>query len=208
MKKPLLIVFIALLVDQLVKVWVKTSFTLGEDIEIFSFFRLYFIENEGMAFGSKLPFLSEYYAKLVLSLFRIVAVCFITYYLSQLVKAKKPQGLIFSISLILAGAIGNIIDSLIYGLTFTESKYYEVAVFDPANGYGKFLHGKVVDMMQFTMTWPESIPYLGGSDVFSAIWNLADSYITIGVAIIILFQKTFFEEPKVVTENTTETEVA
>jgi signal peptidase II len=196
MKKPLLIVFVALLIDQLVKVWVKTSFTLGEEVEIFSWFRLYFIENKGMAFGAVLPFEDPDLSKLILSVFRIVAVGFIGYYLYNLVKTNKPKGLIISISLILAGAIGNIIDSMVYGLLFTESKYYELAQFEPGNGYGRFLHGQVVDMMQFTMKWPDFVPYLGGGDVFGAIWNLADSYITIGVATIILFQKSFFEEPK------------
>lgn len=164
-------------------------------------FIIKFIENNGMAFGIDLP---GNYGKLLLTIFRIIAAIGIIYYLRMLIKQKVHPGLIIAISMILAGAIGNIIDSAFYGMIFTESSPYAKAImFPPEGGYSSFLHGKVVDLFYFPVfhgTWPEWIPFRGGQsfEFFRPVFNIADSSITIGVFMIMVFQKKFFatEESK------------
>jgi len=158
-KKATFIILLILLIDQVFKFYIKTNFTLGEEVHVFGdWFILHFTENPGMAFGYEL---GVSWGKLALSLFRIGAIIALGFYLGHLVKRKSPQGLIISISLIMAGAIGNMIDSAFYGMFFSESMFHEKAVFLPTDGgYADFLHGKVVDMLYFPLfsfTWP----YLG-----------------------------------------------
>jgi len=168
-----------------------------ESISVFgSWFYIHFIENPGMAFG--LEFGGDW-GKLALSLFRIVAIVLIAIFLLKLIRKKAQPGLIISISLILAGAVGNIIDSAFYGLIFSESSYFETAsLFPSEGGYGTFLHGKVVDMLYFPLIegrFPEWLPLWGGDHFlfFRPIFNVADSAISIGVFIILLNQKRFFK---------------
>ncbi len=202
MKKPLIIVFLILLFDQILKVYIKTHYTLGESHPILgSWSYIFFIENEGMAFGWK--FFGAY-GKLMLSIFRILAAAGIFYYLFTLVKKGVRPGMIYAFSLIFAGAAGNIIDSMFYGLIFTESTLMAPAIFSPGNGYAGFLHGKVVDMLYFPLIdgyWPDwgIIPAgLRGDhfQFFRPVFNIADSSITVGVAILLLFQKRFFHPEK------------
>ncbi len=192
---PWLVVIIVLLADQVSKILVKTNMTLGESIPVFGdWFILHFTENYGMAFGMEF---SGEYGKLFLSLFRIVAVFFIAWYLHRLVVRSAHKGFILSVSLIFAGAVGNIIDSAFYGLIFSDS-YGQVAGFLPEEGgYGSFLHGKVVDMLYFpliTGTFPSWIPFWGDQPFifFRPVFNLADAAITTGVFMVIVFQKKFF----------------
>lgn len=189
-----------LLIDQVSKIWVKTHMYLDESIPVFrDWFFIHFIENPGMAFG--VEFGGEM-GKLFLSLFRIVAIGFIAYYLRNLIKQKASKGLIFSVSLVLAGAAGNIVDSAIYGLIFSESPRYlpEVATMFPAEGgYASFLHGKVVDMLYFPIIdgyWPENFPIVGGDrfQFFRPVFNIADSAITVGMALILINQKRYFQQ--------------
>lgn len=169
----------------------------GEEFGILglSWARIHFVENPGMAFGIEF---GGGYGKLALSMFRIVAVGFLIYYIRELIKAAAPFGLLTSFALILAGAIGNIIDSAFYGLIFSESTYHSVAEMFPAEGgYASFLHGKVVDMFYFPLyngTLPEWMPFWGGEHVlfFRPVFNIADSAITVGVLSILVFQRSFF----------------
>lgn len=180
------VILLLLFLDQASKIWVKTHMQLHESIEIFSWFQLYFTENPGMAFGM------EFFNKLVLSVFRIVAVIAIAYYLIRLVRRNYSFGFIACVALVFAGALGNIIDSVFYGVIFDHS-YGQVSTFMPADGgYASLLHGKVVDMLYFPLirtTFPDWFPIWGGEEFifFRPIFNLADSSICVGGAILLLF---------------------
>ncbi len=171
--------------------------TLGQEFLVAgNWFIIHFTENNGMAFG--LQFAGEY-GKLALSLFRICAVIFLGWYITQLAGKKTGFGVIFSFSLIMAGALGNIIDSAFYGVLFSESTYFDIArIFPAEGGYSSFLHGKVVDMFYFPIlegTYPEWLPFWGGDSYifFRPVFNVADSAITSGVVILLLFQRQFFQ---------------
>ena len=198
MKKALIIIFLVLLFDQVLKIWVKTTMTMGESHMVFAnWFFIHFTENEGMAFGMKLGGSS---GKLILSIFRIIAVILIGWWLYRVTRNNGNPGLVICISLIMAGAIGNIIDSAFYGLIFNESTYMQVAQIIPeGGGYAGFLHGKVVDMLYFPLIesrYPAWIPFVGGDEFifFRPVFNIADSSITTGVFMLIVFQKKFFKK--------------
>lgn len=196
MKKAVFIILVVLTLDQILKIWIKTSFYLGENHAIFGhWFFLHFTENEGMAFGMKL---GGNNGKLLLSLFRIVAVIVIGWWLYKAIKKGASTLLIVCVSLILAGATGNILDSAFYGMIFNESSYMQMAtLFPPQGGYASFLHGKVVDMLYFPIIeshYPAWFPFFGGEELtfFRPVFNIADSSITTGVLMLILFQKKIF----------------
>ncbi|MBW6478398.1 MAG: lipoprotein signal peptidase [Bacteroidales bacterium] len=197
---PWIVVLLVLFIDQTSKIIVKTQMTLGQNIPVLgNWFNIYFIENEGMAFGMQF---SGEYGKLVLSIFRIIAVIFIGWYIHRLVVQKAHRGLIVSVSLIMAGALGNILDSAFYGMLFSESYFSRTAEFLPeGGGYASFLHGRVVDMLYFPIirgNFPGWLPFWGGQEFifFRPVFNLADSAITIGVFILLIFQKKFFDSVK------------
>ncbi|MDR2815582.1 MAG: lipoprotein signal peptidase [Proteiniphilum sp.] len=185
----IIVVVMVLFVDQLSKIWVKTHLGLYDTIDVFDWFKIYFVENNGMAFGI------EAGGKLFLSLFRIVAVVFIIIYLLRLIKQNYGAGFIACMALILAGATGNIIDSVFYGVIFESSYPGHVASFVPwGEGYASLLHGRVVDMLYFPLisgTYPDWAPFLGGKEFlfFRFIFNIADSAITVGVILILLFYR-------------------
>lgn len=184
------IVVAILLIDQIIKIEVKTNMTLGEAKRVTDWFYIEFIENNGMAYGMK------FINKLVLSLFRLFAIGFIGYYLAKIIKKNvAPLGYIVLIAMVLAGAAGNLIDCLFYGLIFDASTPFTVSQFVPfGEGYSTFLHGKVVDMFYFPIiqtTWPEWVPYFGGSEYvfFSPVFNFADACISGGVVALLLFYR-------------------
>lgn len=199
MKKPLLIIFLVLFIDQFIKIYVKTHFFLGEEIHVAGdWFILHFTENNGMAYG--IEFGGEF-GKLFLSVFRILAVGGIGWYMWSLTKKNEDKFFIICIALIFAGALGNILDSAFYGLLFSDSGY-EVARFLPQEGgYATFLHGRVVDMFYFPVIeghFPDWFPIWGGEDFifFRPVFNFADAAISMGVFLIILNQKRFFGKKK------------
>lgn len=182
-----------LVLDQIVKLSVKTTMTLGESHNVLGdWFRWCFVENEGAAFGMSL---GGNYGKLILSLFRIVAIGALAWFVGHLRKQKAPTGVVIGFVMILAGAIGNMIDSAFYGLIFSESTFTSVAQLLPeGGGYAPFLHGKVVDMLYFPLFhWPEWLPLIGGDLFFSPVFNFADSYITIAVFYLLIFQWKYFK---------------
>ncbi len=192
----ILIILFVLIFDQLIKVWIKTHMYIGQEFSVAgNWFFIHFTENNGMAFG--LEFAGNF-GKLFLSLFRIVAISAIGYYIYKLSKKKDtPLGLYICLALIFAGAFGNIIDSAFYGLMFSDSNYQIAQAFPDGGGYASFLHGKVVDMLYFPMIeghFPSWFPFWGNDEFifFRPVFNIADSSITVGVFMLIIFQNRFF----------------
>ena len=197
-----LIVTAILLIDQVIKIWVKTNMTLHEQIEIFSWFKIVFIENNGMAYGMEIG------SKLVLSIFRMVAISLLGYYIYGQVKKKARWGYLVCLSMVMAGAIGNLLDSMFYGLVFNASSEYYTSYWVPfGNGYAPFLMGKVVDMFYFPLivtTWPDWVPFVGGNPYvfFSPIFNFADAPISVGVVLLLLFYRKEISEISIKKKNT------
>ena len=179
----------AIVIDQLIKVWVKTNMTLHESIRVFDWFYISFIENNGMAYGMQIG------SKLALSLFRVVAIALLCYYMWLQIKKNARTGYIVCLAMVLAGAVGNLIDCMFYGMVFNASSPYFTSYFvDFGTGYAPFLMGKVVDMFYFPLivtTWPEWVPHFGGHEFvfFSPVFNYADANITVGVALLLLFYR-------------------
>ena len=189
-----LVVFLLLFVDQATKIWVKTHMSLYQTYEITSWFKIVFVENPGMAFGI------DVIGKLFLSLFRIIAVAFGFYYIAKLLKTEVKIGYIVCVSLILAGALGNVIDGVFYGVIFNESHQGYVSSFVPiGHGYADLLHGKVVDMLSFPLIdshYPDWVPFWGGNRFvfFSPVFNIADSAISVGIFILLIFYRKTLSE--------------
>ena len=183
----MLIIASAIVIDQLIKVWVKTNMTLHESIRVFDWFYISFIENNGMAYGMQIG------SKLALSLFRVVAISLLAYYVWLQVRNKARRGYIVCLSMVLAGAVGNLIDCMFYGMAFSASSPFYTSYFvEFGTGYAPFLMGKVVDMFYFPLivtTWPEWVPWFGGDEFvfFSPVFNYADANITVGVTLLLLF---------------------
>ena len=196
-KKAISLIIIILLADQILKIWIKTHMVIGEDIPILGKWgMLHFIENNGMAFGMEM---GGRPGKLILSIFRFIAIFAIAWFLNSIIRKNAYPGLILAVSAILAGAIGNIIDSAFYGMIFSESFHEPAVMFPPGGGYSSFLHGRVVDMLYFPVIntrWPEWSPYRPGESLifFRPVFNIADSAITCGVFAILLFQKKMFRD--------------
>lgn len=208
LKHVVLIISTIIIVDQALKIWIKTTHPTGEVMRVFGqdWFRLHFIENPGMAWGWKF---GNETGKVILTLFRLAAVIFGTWYLGRIVKQKYKRGFIVCAALIYAGALGNLIDSMFYGMIFDKGLTYDPAISDylqysgvahfSSSGYSSFLHGSVVDMFYFPMFkghFPSWFPFVGGDDFefFSAIFNIADASISIGVITLLLFQRRFFRK--------------
>jgi signal peptidase II len=204
LKKATFIIILILLIDQISKIYIKTNFILGEEIKVFDWFRVLFVENEGMAWGAKIP---GEYGKLLLTLFRLGAIVGIGYWLWDSVRNNGSRVLIVAISFIFAGALGNIIDSVFYGVIFEDS-YGQVAAFLPeGGGYGTLFHGKVVDMLYFPLVegmLPKWVPFWGGEyfSFFDPVFNIADTAISTGVTLLLLFNKKAF--PKKESDSKTE----
>lgn len=204
-----LLIVVILVFDQVFKFYIKTNYYLGEDHPVIgNWFRLHFVENEGMAWGWKLG-KSGSWGKMALTLFRLVAVFFGVYFINKIIKEKYHKGFILCVALIFAGAVGNLIDSMFYGMMFEASDPMTrnlAAVFPEGGGYAGFMHGKVVDMLYFPIintVLPDWLPFWGGEtfEFFSPVFNIADSSISIGLIAILLFQNRFFPKHEKVKEK-------
>ncbi|MBM3415316.1 MAG: lipoprotein signal peptidase [Bacteroidetes bacterium] len=210
LRHVVLIISAIIIADQALKIWIKTTYPTGEVLRVFGmdWFRLHFIENPGMAWGWKF---GNETGKIILTLFRLAAVIFGTWYLGRIVKQQYKRGFIICASLIYVGALGNLIDSMFYGMIFDKGLTYDPAISNylqysgvaefSSNGYSPFLHGSVVDMFYFPLFkghYPSWFPFVGGDEFefFSAIFNIADASISIGVITLLLFQKKFFKKVK------------
>ena len=193
LKKSILLIVLILLIDQISKIYIKTTFQLHEEVGVFSWFRILFVENDGMAWGAKIP---GTYGKLILTLFRLVAICGIGYWLWDSARKKSSGVLLSAVALIFAGALGNIIDSVFYGLIF-DASYANVATAFSSDPYGTLFHGKVVDMLSFPLydgVLPNWIPFWGGErfTFFDPVFNVADVAISTGVGMLVVFNKKTF----------------
>ena len=195
-------IFAVLILDQALKIYIKTHIHYGDGFDILglSWAKIHFVENKGMAFG--LSFGGET-GKYILSIFRIIMTLFLIYILRSLLRQGETYGLLISFSLVIAGAIGNSIDGMFYGMIFSESHFHGglATLFPPEGGYSGFLQGKVVDMFYFPLfstVWPEWVPFVGGQtfEFFRPVFNVADSAITVGVASILIFHRRFFSQDK------------
>ncbi len=200
LKKASLLILLVLILDQWSKIYIKTHFQLGESVDVFNWFKIHFVENKGMAWGMEIP---GAYGKLMLSLFRVVAIGFIGYWLWDSIRKKVSNILIVCISLIFAGALGNQLDSTFYGLIFGNSRDQVAGFLPETGGYAPLFYGRVVDMFYFPLyegVLPDWIPFKGGTyfSFFDPVFNVADSAISIAVVLLILFNKTVFpkEEKK------------
>ena len=198
-KKSFLLILLILVIDQWSKIYIKTSFVLGESVDVFDWFKILFIENEGAAWGAKLSDIlpiSDSAGKLILTIFRLFAIAGIGYWLIDLIRKKASTTYILAVSFIFAGALGNIIDSVLYGMFFDHSNH-QVATLFSEEPYGGLFYGKVVDMLYFPMidtTWPQWVPHFGGKNFrfFEPVFNIADMAISTGVGILIVFNKKAF----------------
>lgn len=196
----ILLILLLLLIDQVIKVYIKTSFYYGEEIKVFDWFRIHFIENPGMAWGLKLG--KGDLGKLALTLFRLIAIIWGTFYIGKIIRQKYHPGFIVSVACIYAGALGNLIDSLFYGNIFEKSDPVTQNVaraFTPESGYAGFMFGHVVDMWYFPIfrtTLPEWLPIWGGEyfEFFSPVFNTADVWVSTGVISVLIFHKKFFRK--------------
>ena len=197
LQKSIIIVLSIIIIDQVVKIIIKTTMPYDHSINVFGdWFKIHFVENTGMAFGLDLGGNS---GKLILSIFRIIAVIVIGGYLYKQSKKGMTTGLTVCLSMVLAGALGNIIDSSFYGVLFDRGITLDNPIYSGIaemnfDGYAPVLYGSVVDMFRFNVIWPEWVPWLGGGEVFPPIFNIADSSITIGIIVLVLFQKRFFRQ--------------
>jgi len=195
--RSVLLILLILVIDQVLKIWVKTHMQIGDEIHLFGNWGIvHFIENNGMAFGMEM---GGKPGKFILSIFRIIAIFGIGWFINSLISKKANTGLILAVSAIMAGAIGNIIDSAFYGMIFSESYTQTAVMFPPEGGYSSFLHGKVVDMFYFPIInthWPDWSPIKAGESFvfFRPVFNIADSAITCGVISILIFQKRMFRD--------------
>jgi signal peptidase II len=197
LRNSVFLIALILVIDQFSKIYIKTNFILGEEVKVFDWFKILFIENEGMAWGTKIP---GQYGKLILTVFRIIVVFGIAYWLYDSSKKHCSNFLMVAISLIFAGAVGNIIDSVFYGQLFSDS-HYQLAEMFTDKPYQKWFHGEVVDMLYFPIfegTFPEWLPIWGGEPFkfFNAIFNVADVAISTGIGILIVFNKRAFAKPE------------
>lgn len=209
-KHVALLILAVILIDQSLKFYIKTNYYLGEEHNVIgNWFRLHFVENEGMAWGWQF---GGDFGKIILTLFRLAAVVFGTFYLRSIIRKKYHWGFIVCASLIYAGALGNLLDSMFYGLIFSASEPFLTAqLFPPGGGYTTFLHGKVVDMLYFPIItdahWPSWVPFWGGDDFefFRPVFNVADASISVGVIALLVWQKKFFPKKETAINPVVET---
>lgn len=197
LRKAGLIIALILIIDQVSKIYIKTTFSLGEEVRVFDWFRILFVENEGMAWGMKLP---GDYGKLLLTSFRLLAIVGIGYWLYDSIKKQLPKVVLIALCLVSAGALGNILDSVFYGIIFDDSLGQVATIFPEGGGYASLFHGKVVDMLYFPI-WsgylPGWIPFKGGDYFvfFEPVFNIADMSISVGIGLLLLFNKSAFPKP-------------